>query len=177
MMRWVVLLLFLASCVVVEPEVTVYTPEVVQSVQPVDESPSFVNDSIESDYIPVLMDFTEGNYTAPEVVVDLSLSEQHKLIPLLEFAVKNSSCYNVSWIGMENYSEAQITERQELRFEYLGGQKFKGWVFSELILLKEQVASGTNAVMVENLVVECIDEPVFNVDWRRVDAKLAYLQR
>lgn len=172
----IVVLLLLCSCIVIVPS------EQENVSLPINESPIMVNESeIESEYVGMLMNFTEGpveEVPAPVIMVeDLSIGEQHKMIPLLESAVKNSSCYAVNWVGIGEHSDIPLTTKQELRFEYLGAKLFKGWILNLLYLYKDEVASGTNSVMVDDLNVSCVDKPEFSVEWNKVQTKYDFVRR
>lgn len=174
----IVVLLLLCSCIVIVPS----EQDNVSTIIPVNDSPILVNESeVESESIGMLMNFTDGpvvDVPAQVIVVDdLSIGEQHKMIPLLESAVKNSSCFKVNWVGIENYSNIPLTTKQELRFEYLGAKQFKGWILNILYLFKDEVASGTNSVMVDDLIVSCVDKPDFSVEWNKVQIKYDFVRR
>jgi hypothetical protein len=175
-----IVLLLLASCIVVEEPVneTVYKPTVINATKPVNVTPE----------IPVNVSFGRTNWSKPNiapenvspvyVITDLTIAQQHKMIPLLESAVRNSSCYSVGYAGFENQSDIPLKLEKQLRFEYLGGSSWKGWILNLVTLNKDKVASETAEVLVDNLSVTCLDTENFSFDWgpvrRRYEASRFY---
>lgn len=108
---------------------------------------------------------TEENFTD---IIDLTVAQQHKMIPLLESAVRNSSCYNFNWLGIESQNTRwPIEVKKEVRFEYLGAKFFKGWILYSLWLSRDRLATESVVVTVDDLVVLCPDAKDFTIDWDR----------
>jgi len=100
------------------------------------------------------------------VIEDLSLAKQHKMIPVLESAVSNSSCYSLTWEGIdEQVTRWPLEVTKDMRFEYLGGESWKGWITSKLSLSRKLMDAETISVMIDNLSVSCPDTPNFSIDW------------
>jgi len=107
-------------------------------------------------------------YLTLEQVEELSIAKQHKRLPLLENVTENSACAEYSFTGFEENSDLPVDVKRQLRFEYVSGLTFRGWILFELLLDGEQVAAETAKVLVENETVECLDEGNFSVDWDKI---------
>ena len=176
----IALLLLLVSCIEVVEETanktaneTVYTPVVVKANKT-------VQNVIQNVSLPIqnltVANVSVENVSEPleneTVIVDLTIAKQAKMIPLLENAVKNSSCYNLTWDGIgDQKTHWPMEVRKDLRFDYLGGQLFKGWIVFSLYFAKNRLTSETISVMVDNLAVDCPDTKNFTVDWQRLLAR------
>lgn len=170
--------MILVSCVqIVEekaPEETVYKPEVVKA-----EKPSVnvtVNKSVE---LPVNVSFSNVTIAANATnatnqfgtdAVWLSVGAQHKLVPELEELVKASECYQVTFENATEYTAQYGLEiKKELRFNYLGGLAFKGWILNKVVKKYDVLASENFEVLVDDKEVICLDEPVpLQIDWKKV---------
>src|SRR5574341_1638165 len=174
MKSWVVAVLLLVSCVqYVEPEVneTVYSPEVVQAATPMPQNMTQepeINATVLNETIQNVTENTSNAITGSvvEEFEDLSIGAAHKLTPELEAAVRNASCYNLTWIGLaEQQQKRPIEVRKIIRFNYMGGRLFKGWIASTISINNEMIDSQTVEVLVEFMQVTCIDNENFTIDW------------
>ena len=184
---WIVALLLLVSCTVVDEPVneTVYKSQVVNTVKhnaseqvvKVSAETPALSANIPNIYEPDIIGLPVDETPVPKPVnltvsEDLSLAQQHKMIPLLEDAVKASQCYKLTWEDIENqHTRWPLEVRKEMRFEYFGEKLFKGWIVYSLWISKDRLASETVAVMVDNLIVDCPDTNNFSIDWERVWAQ------
>jgi hypothetical protein len=174
--------LVLASCVqIVEeeaPKEVVYKPEVVNATRPVENFT--VNKSVE---LPVnvslsnVTNVTNATNTTNQFGTDavwLSIGAQHKLIPELEELVKASECYQVTFENATEYtSQYGLEIKKELRFDYLGGLAFKGWILNKVVKKYDVLASDNFEVLVDDKEVICIDEPVpLQIDWKKVLSRI-----
>jgi hypothetical protein len=195
-MKWVAIvicILFLTACAQTEqPSETTYKPEVVETNKTVEnvtiENNETVNESVKNETVNESSNVSfqvtgaavvgdtypatpeEMNVTPEQ---DLSIAAQYKLTPVLESAVMNSSCYNITWEGLEEQQKIRPVEiKKDLQFSYLGGQRFKGWILSRLMISRLQLDSQSTVVMVENMSVSCPDKHDFTVDWEFELARL-----
>jgi hypothetical protein len=187
----VIVLLLLAACIQFVPEEkneTTYTSEIVQTnntVTNVTEIPKNITKKPKI-VIKVSENVTdqtkvsiENNINASNsitggvvenVSVDLTVGAAHKMFPQLEEAVKNAPCYNLTWNGIEEQLQRRpIDIRKEIRFEYVGGRLFKGWILSVMSINSAMIDSQTVQVIVEEMQVTCLDTDNFTIDW---DSKL-----
>lgn len=111
-----------------------------------------------------------SNSTVEVVVEQLSIAKQHKMLPEIEALVEASPCVEFTWTGIEDQS-IPVEVEQQLRFTYLTGLVFKGWVLSLLKLQGEVMASETVEVLVSYGEVFCVDEGNFTVDWEAIRRK------
>jgi len=104
----------------------------------------------------------------------LSIGAQHKLIPELEELVKASACYQVTFENASEYLGPYGLEiNKEVRFDYLGGLAFKGWILNKLVKRFDILASENFEVLVDDKEVICIDDPVpLQIDWKKVLLKI-----
>ncbi len=172
---WVVaVLLLLAACVeFVEPEVneTVYSPEVVQTIKSVPENTT-KELNLTEDVLNETQNITENSSNSitgsvtEEVFEDLTIGAAHKMIPELEAAVRNASCYNLTWIGLEEQQQKRPIElKKVMRFNYMGGRLFKGWIASTISINNDMIDSQTVEVLVEFMQVTCLDTENFTINW------------
>jgi len=173
----IVLLLLLAACMPVVEQVneteneTVYTiaPVTVKTNKTVENVTKAVSTPIPARMVEVNISVTEPPVENVTDVVELTIGQQGKMIPLLENAVKNSYCYDLTWEGIEaQHTRWPLEIRKEMSFEYLGGKLFKGWIVYLLYLSKDRLASETVSVLVNDLVVDCLDAKNFTVDWQKI---------
>ena len=198
-MKWVAIvicILFLTACAQTEkPSEITYKSEVVDT--KLNETGNVtVNQSIEEPSEILLQNDSAGNNTNTSDVTgavvgdtypatpeemnvtpeeELSIADQYRLMPALKSAVMNSSCYDIMWDGFDEHKKNWPVEIvKELRFEYLSGQRFKGWILSRLMISRLQLDSQSTVVMVENLSVSCPDKHDFSVDWEFELARLRH---
>ncbi len=188
----VAVLLLLAACIQFVPEEkneTTYTSEIVQTnntVTNVTEIPKNMtkkakividtseNVTNQSEISIVENQTNESNSITGSIVenvsVDLTIGAAHKMFPQLEEAVKNAPCYNLTWSGIEEQLQRRpIDIRKEIRFEYVGGRLFKGWILSVMSINSAMIDTQTVQVIVEEMQVTCLDTDNFTIDW---DSKL-----
>ena len=92
------------------------------------------------------------------------------MFPQLEELVKQAQCYNLTWNGIdEQQMRRPIEIKKQIRFEYVGGRLFKGWILFIMNLNSVMIDSETAQVVVEDMQVTCLDTDNFNIDW---DTKL-----
>ena len=180
----VVLFLVLVSCVkIVEepPEEVVYKPEIVKANKAVVNLT--VNKSVD---FPVLSNktnitnstnMTNSTNSTNQFGTDavwLSIGAQHKMIPELEELVKASNCYQVTFENASDYlSQYNLEIKKEIRFDYLGGMAFKGWILNKVVRRYDVLASQNFEVLVDNNQVICLDDPVpMPIDWNKVLLKV-----
>lgn len=107
-----------------------------------------------------------GSAVDEEVFDDLSIGAADKLTPELEAAVRNASCYNLTWNGLaEQQQKRPIEVRKAMRFNYMGGRLFKGWIVPSLHINNDLIDSQTVEVLVEFMQVTCLDNENFTIDW------------
>ncbi len=169
-MRWgLFILLFLMACAKVSetPSEPTSTPEneFVQVIPATNVSEvSTATPTVAETLVPV-ESVVEENVTD---IVDLTIAQQHKMIPLLENAVKNSSCYDLNWLGIESQNTRwPIEVKKETRFDYLGAKFFKGWISYSLWLSRDRLATETVVVTIDDMKVLCPDAKNFTIDWDR----------
>lgn len=104
----------------------------------------------------------------------LSIGAQHKLIPELEALVKASACYQVNFENASEYiGQYGLDIKKEVRFDYLGGLAFKGWILNKVVKSYNVLASQSFEVLVDDKEVICIDDPVpMAIDWKNVLSKI-----
>jgi len=91
------------------------------------------------------------------------------MIPELENLVLNSPCYDFTWAGVEEaLADLPLELEKEMKFVYANGLAFNGWILSKLVLRKEQIATETVKVLVDDKEVTCVDEGDFEIDWAEV---------
>jgi hypothetical protein len=170
----VIFMLLLAACVQVAEEInetqnaTVYTitPVTVKTNKTVQNATPTLAPTPQPTIMPEAN--VSENVTVVEEIVELTIAQQAKMIPLLENAVKNSYCYDLTWDGIESQNTRWPLEiRKEMRFEYLGGKLFKGWIVFSLYLSNDRLASETASVLVNDLVVDCLDAKNFTINWQK----------
>jgi hypothetical protein len=109
------------------------------------------------------------------VSVDLTIGAAHKMFPQIEEAVKKTQCYNLTWNGFEEQQMLRPIEiKKEMRFEYVGGRLFKGWILLIMNLNGAMIDSQTVQVIVEEMQVTCLDTDNFSINW---DEKLKKYNR
>ncbi len=178
----VVLSLFLVSCVeIVEEELpmeVVYKPAIIKTNKTISnvtirtvEHP--VNVSVSSVTAINVTNSANVTNTTNQFGTDavwLSIGAQHKLIPELEELVKASACYQVTFENASDYvSQYGLEIKKELRFDYLGGLAFKGWILNKVVKRYDVLASQSFEVLVDDKEVICIDDPVpMVIDWKKV---------
>jgi len=185
---WLVVLgLILVSCVqIVEeeaPKEVVYKPAIIKTNRTI--SNVTINRTVEH---PV--NVSASNVTAINVTnstnltnatnqfgtdaVWLSIGAQHKLIPELEELVKASACYQVTFENASEYvGQYGLEIKKEIRFDYLGGLAFKGWILNKVVKSYNVLASQNFEVLVDDKEVICIDDPVpMAIDWKNVLSKV-----
>jgi hypothetical protein len=184
----VVVLLLVTACIQFVPEEkneTTYTSEVVQTnntianatavpknmtIKPkvvIDVSENLTNqteisivENQTNDSNPITGSIIEN------VSVDLTIGAAHKMFPQLEEAVKNAPCYNLTWNGIEEQQMLRPIEiKKEMRFEYVGGRLFKGWILLIMKLNSAMIDSQTVQVIVEEMQVTCLDTDNFTINW------------
>ena len=107
-----------------------------------------------------------GSAVDEEVFEDLSIGAAYKMVPELEAAVRNASCYNLTWNGLEEQQlKRPIEVRKTMRFNYMGGRLFKGWIVPSLHINNDMIDSQTVEVLVEFMQVTCLDNENFTIDW------------
>ncbi len=107
-----------------------------------------------------------GSVVDGEVFEDLSIGAADKMKPELEAAVRNASCYNLTWNGLaEQQLKRPIEVRKTIRFNYMGGRLFKGWIVPSLHINNDMIDSQTVEVLVEFMQVTCLDNENFTIDW------------
>ncbi len=166
--------LFLMACVQIEQPVneTTYKPEFVMTNKTTEKvsmnvtKEQNVSVHVKNETNISVIPPNESVQTNITMEEDLTIAEQYKMIPVLESAVQNSSCYARTWDGIEEQEKRwPLQVKREMRFEYLGGKQFKGWVFSTLSLSRIKLDSETTPVIVDNLVVSCSNATNFSIDW------------
>ncbi len=177
---WVaVLCLVLVSCIqIVEEEASkevVYTPEVVKA-NKTSENVT-VNVTIEHPTNISVSNMTNATNTTNQFGTDaewLSIGAQHKLVPEMEELVKASECYQVTFENASQYvGQNGLEIVKEIRFDYLGGKAFKGWILNKLVKRFDVFASENFEVLVDDREVICLDDPVpIPIDWQKVLSKL-----
>ncbi len=182
----VAVLLLLAACIQFVPEQkneTAYTSEVVQvnkTIANVTEIPKNitkkpkiiieVSENLTNEKNDSITESNSSNAitggAVENVSVDLTIGAAHKMIPQLEEAVKNAPCYNLTWNGIEEQLQRRPMDfRKEMRFEYVGGRLFKGWILSVISINRAMIDSQTVQVIVEDMQVTCLDTDNFTIDW------------
>ena len=176
----VVLALILIACVqIVEegaPEEVVYKPDVIKANKTVEN----ITKSVE---LPVNVSFSNVTNTTNLTnttnqfgtdAVWLSIGTQHKMVPELEELVKASACYQVTFENATEYtSQYGLEIKKDLRFNYLGGLAFKGWILNKVMKRYDVLASQNFEVLVDNKEVICIDDPVpLQIDWKKVLSRI-----
>jgi len=175
----IVLLLLLAACMQVVEQANDTQNETVYTIAPVTVKTNKTVENVTKDIsTPIPARMVEVNISITEIpvenvtdveIVELTIGQQGKMIPLLENAVKNSYCYDLTWEGIEvQNTRWPLETRKEMRFEYLGGKLFKGWIVYLLYLSNDRLASETVSVLVNDLVVDCLDATNFTVDWQKI---------
>jgi 3-oxoacyl-ACP reductase-like protein len=107
-----------------------------------------------------------GSAVDDEVFEDLTIGAAHKMTPELEAAVRNASCYNLTWNGLaEQQLKRPIEVRKAMRFNYMGGRLFKGWIVPSMYINNDMIDSQTVEVLVEFMQVTCLDNENFTIDW------------
>ncbi len=161
------------ACVQIEPvNETIYKTEAFNVSEPkvnnaVPEMESNIN-SLEPDIITNESVPSEAALITGSVIEDLSIGKQNKMIPELQSAVGNSSCYNITWDGFDVESARWPLEvRKEMRFDYLGGSSWKGWIASKLFISSKMLTANTVSVKIEDLSVSCENSTNFAIDWNR----------
>ncbi len=184
---WLVVLgLILVSCVqIVEeesPKEVIYKPDVIKTNKTADNVT--VNQSVElpvdiSSNLTNATNVTNANLTnkTNQFGTDaewLSIGAQHKMIPELEELVKASPCYQVTFENASQYvGQNGLEVKKELRFDYLGGRAFKGWILNKLVKRFDVFASENVEVLIDDKEVICLDDPVpIPVDWQKVLSKI-----
>ncbi|MEM3154562.1 MAG: hypothetical protein QW165_03305 [Candidatus Woesearchaeota archaeon] len=179
-MKWVVafIVLVVASVACVQivdyaQNETVYKPEVVQSIKADLQKKTEILPTPTEEAIQNETNFSNSitGSVVEEVFEDLTIAQAHKMIPELEAAVRNASCYNLTWNGLSE-QKLPLEVKKEMRFNYMGGRLFKGWIVSRLSLKNDLVDAQTVEVLVEWMQVTCLDTENFTIDW---DAKLKRL--
>ena len=163
-------LLVLSACVQVADErnETVYTPIVMNATkadinitQNVSEA-VYVAENVSLNETPDVEFPSEGNFT------DLTVGQQHKIIPELERLAQTTECYNLTWAGFDEVSKEHAFEvKKTPSFVYLGGRMFKGYVRSALYEDNVLLDSRTVDLVIEYDVVTCLDFENFTIDWDR----------
>jgi len=113
------------------------------------------------------------NETAPQesqqIQPQLSVAEQAKFFPDVDAAVKNSSCYMLSWKNMENYTaQTPLTIDKAIRYQYVSGLKWKAWITYQLFHSRKLMDTQSVALVIDNGQVSCSQSAPFAIDW--VDA-------
>lgn len=140
-----------------EPEVNSSVPEVQSNID-ILEPEIITNESVPS----------EASLITGSVIEDLSIGKQDKMLPALHSVVGNSSCYNITWDGFDEQAARWPLEiRKETRFDYLGGNSWKGWITSKLFISSEMLSANTISVKIEDLSVSCDNSTSFAIDWNR----------
>lgn len=112
---------------------------------------------------------------AEEIIEDLTIAQQHKMISVLEEDTKKSACYELTWSGFENESQQlPLAVDKQLRFEYLGARLFKGWILNRLLVQKEQVAAETVELLWDDGAITCIDNANFSTDWDKIHRRFGW---
>jgi hypothetical protein len=181
-----VVLLLLAACIQFAPEEkneTKYTSDIVQvnkTVANVTELPKNVtkkpkiiieiSENLTNETNASITESNSSNAITGNVIenvsVDLTVGAAHKMTPQLEEVVKNAPCYNLTWNGIDAQQMRRPLEiKKEIRFEYVGGRLFKGWILSVMTLNSDMIDSETVQVIVEDMQVTCLDTDNFTIDW------------
>lgn len=180
---WLVVLgLILASCVQIKeeepPKEVIYKPEIFKADKTVENVTI-----IKTVELPVNVSFsnvtnvTNVTNTTNQFGTDaewLSIGAQHKLVPELEELVKASECYQVTFENASEYlAQNGLEIKKELRFDYLGGRAFKGWILNKVVRRYDVLESQNFEVLIDDKDVICIDDPVpMMIDWKKVLSKL-----
>jgi len=174
------LLLILIACTQIEPQETIYSfVKYEQSSVVSNKSTGLTQEAAVRANVTLP---APKNETLPEQsgiaraesipIADLTIAQQHKLIPTLESNAKNSKCYEFTWTNLDKNKETLLLSvEKQLRFEYFGARIFKGWILNVLLVQKEQVASQTVKLLWDDGNITCIDEGNFSVDWTKVQRK------
>lgn len=140
-----------------EPEVNVSVPQVQSNIDSL-EPEIITNESVPS----------EASLITGSVIEDLSVGKQDKMLPALHSVVGNSSCYSITWEGFgEQAARWPLEVRKETRFEYLGGNSWKGWITSKLFISSKMLESDIIPIMIDDLSVSCVNATNFAIDWNR----------
>ncbi len=184
----VVVLLLVTACIQFVPEdknETTYTSEVVQTNNTVAYATVVPKNMTKKPKISIEVSENLTNQTEISIVenqtndansitgniienisVDLTIGAAHKMFPQLEEAVKNAPCYNLTWTGFdEQLTRRPIEVKKDIRFEYVGGRLFKGWILSVMNLNSAMIDSQTVQVIVEEMQVTCLDTDNFTINW------------
>lgn len=172
----VVVLLLLAACIQFVPEETnetTYSSEVINvTAANFTEVPKNITKTPKVSLTADILNETNssnsitGSAVEEEVFEDLTIGAAHKMIPALEEAVRNASCYNLTWNGFaEQQQKRPLEVKKVMRFNYMGGRLFKGWIASTVSINNDMIDSQTVEVLVEFMQVTCLDTENFTIYW------------
>jgi hypothetical protein len=172
----IVLIVASVACVQVVQEQTnetIYKADVVQANKTVSNVTKKVSKPVNVSYtVNSSANFTDvsneitGSAVDEEPFEDLSIGAADKMKPELEAVVKSASCYNLTWNGLEEQQKLRPIEvRKAMRFNYMGGRLFKGWIVPSMYINNDMIDSQTVEVLVEFMQVTCLDNENFTIDW------------
>lgn len=100
-------------------------------------------------------------------VPNLSPREQVEMTPLVEKAVMDSPCYQLTWEGIEAAKqERPISVDKDMTSQYRSGKRFTVWVHYFLKQSRSILDRKSITVNVDDLKVTC-NTTNFTIDWQR----------